>query len=99
MFGVELSPEALSFAGETYSCDNLKYLQGSVASLPFADNSIDVVVSFETIEHVDELVQKEFLLEIGRILREDGVLVISSPDKKNYSDRSGYNNEFHIKEF
>ncbi len=38
------------------------------------------------------------LSEIKRVLKPDGILVISSPNKKTYTDDSGVKNEFHVKE-
>ena len=98
-YGLELDKEAINFAYKHYKAENLKYLQGSINNLPFSDNSIEVVVSFETIEHVSEKLQFDFLTEIKRVLKKDGVLIISTPDKLIYSDKPGYNNEYHVKEF
>ncbi|HIE4563162.1 TPA: glycosyltransferase [Stenotrophomonas maltophilia] len=95
--GVDISQEAVDHAAGRYSTlTNLKYLQGSAAAIPLADDSVDVVVSFETIEHLME--QEEMMAEIRRVLRSDGVLVMSSPNKEVYSDRAGYHNDFHVKE-
>jgi GT2 family glycosyltransferase/protein-L-isoaspartate O-methyltransferase len=95
--GVDISQEAVDHAAGRYSAlTNLKYLQGSAAAIPLADDSVDVVVSFETIEHLME--QEEMMAEIRRVLRSDGVLVMSSPNKEVYSDRAGYHNDFHVKE-
>ncbi|MBB3345225.1 glycosyltransferase [Luteimonas sp. RC10] len=95
--GVDISLEAVSHAAARYAdIDNLRYLAGSAASIPLSDSSVDVVVSFETIEHLLE--QHEMLAEIRRVLRPDGVLVMSSPNKAVYSDRAGYHNEFHVRE-
>ena len=69
---------------------------GHADKIPIQSNSIDVVVSFETIEHHDK--HEEMLLEIKRVLKKDGVLLMSSPDKKYYSDLTGQNNPFHVKE-
>ena len=38
------------------------------------------------------------MVEIKRVLKPDGVLIISTPDKLYYSDKRGFKNEFHIKE-
>ncbi|WP_434212946.1 glycosyltransferase [[Pseudomonas] boreopolis] len=95
--GVDISQEAVEHAAARYAgIGNLKYLQGSAAAIPLADDSVDVVVSFETIEHLLE--QEEMMAEIRRVLRADGILVMSSPNKEVYSDRAGYHNEFHVKE-
>lgn len=95
--GVDISAEAVRHASNSYYLrENLRYLQGSAIALPFEDASFDVVVSFETIEHLAE--QEEMLAEIRRVLRPDGFVVISSPNRPVYSEESGEHNEFHVKE-
>lgn len=94
--GVDISQEAVQHASSTYQKSNLTFRQGSAIYLDFADASFDVVVSFETIEHLLE--QAQMLAEIRRVLRQDGVLVISSPNRPVYSEESGEHNEFHVKE-
>jgi GT2 family glycosyltransferase/SAM-dependent methyltransferase len=94
--GVDISDEAVQHASKTYMKSNLSFRQGSATNLNFADASFDVVVSFETIEHLAE--QAQMLAEIRRVLRPDGVLVISSPNRPIYSEESGEHNEFHVKE-
>jgi GT2 family glycosyltransferase/glycosyltransferase involved in cell wall biosynthesis len=94
--GVDISVEAVQSALATYIKPNLSYQQGSAVALDFADASFDVVVSFETIEHLAE--QAEMLAEIKRVLRPNGLLVISSPNRPIYSEESGEHNEFHVKE-
>jgi len=94
--GVDISDEAVQHASATYTKANLLFRQGSVTALDFDDASFDVVVSFETIEHLAE--QALMLSEIRRVLRTDGLLVISSPNRPVYSEESGEHNEFHVKE-
>ena len=94
--GVDISNEAVQHSSTQYAKPNLTFRQGSATALNFADASFEVVVSFETIEHLVE--QAQMLAEIRRVLRPDGVLVISSPNRPVYSEESGENNEFHVKE-
>jgi GT2 family glycosyltransferase/ubiquinone/menaquinone biosynthesis C-methylase UbiE/glycosyltransferase involved in cell wall biosynthesis len=94
--GVDISNEVIDHASATYKKPNLVFYQGSAINLNFADASFDVVVSFETIEHLAE--QTQMLAEIKRVLRPDGLLVISSPNRPIYSEESGEHNEFHVKE-
>src|SRR5579859_3951742 len=95
--GVDISSEAVAHASEQYSnVKNLSFLTGSASDLPLPDASFDAVVSFETIEHLLE--QEEMLSEIHRVLRPGGFLILSSPNKKVYSDDRNYQNEFHVKE-
>lgn len=53
----------------------------SVSALEFPENSFDIVVSFETIEHLTHQDQILFLTGIRRILAKDGILIISTPRK------------------
>ncbi|WP_414622718.1 class I SAM-dependent methyltransferase [Calothrix sp. CCY 0018] len=95
--GVDISEEAIEYATKQYyTYENLKFLIGSCESVPLADNSIDVVTSFETIEHHDK--HEEMMQEIKRVLKPDGVLIISSPNRLTYSDEPNYSNPFHVKE-
>jgi SAM-dependent methyltransferase len=47
-----------------------------VMSTSFGESSFDVITSFETIEHVDE---DRFLAELNRILKPNGLLILSTP--------------------
>lgn len=94
--GVDISQEAINHASHTYQKSNLTFRQASAIELDLPDKSFDVVVSFETIEHLAE--QDEMLSEIRRVLRPDGILIISSPNRPVYSEESGEHNEFHVKE-
>lgn len=94
--GVDISHEAVAHAKRKYVKNNLTYVQGSAAQIPLESERFDVVVSFETIEHHDQ--HEEMMSEIKRVLRKGGLLIISSPDKKNYTDLPKAKNEFHVKE-
>lgn len=98
-YGIDISKEAIDVANRKYSKENLEFLVASVETLPFSNASIDVIVSFETIEHVDEEAQHKFLTEVKRVLKHDGIFIISTPDKRVYSDLPGYKNVYHQKEF
>lgn len=64
-----------------------------VAALPFEDGSFDLVVSFETIEHVDD--PERALDELARVRAPDGHVLISTPNATEYLVQ----NEFHVREF
>lgn len=96
--GVDIDPVSVSHAAQRYgkAHPNLDYVVGDVAAIPLKDDAVDVVVSFETIEHITA--QKQLLAEIDRVLRDEGLLIISSPDRHMYSDVTGFVNEHHVKE-
>ena len=98
VYGVEIDQDAVDYAKEHFGAPNLQFLQGSVEKIPLPDHSVDVVVSFETIEHISAELQISMMKEIKRVLKPDGVLFISSPDKKYYSEERNFVNSFHVHE-
>lgn len=94
--GVDISGDAVDKASKKYQGKNIKFLEGSASEIPLDTNSMDVVVSFETLEHHDK--HQEMMNEIKRILKPGGILIMSSPDKKYYTDVPNYINPFHVKE-
>ena len=95
--GVDLSPQAVGHARSTYgSVPRTEFVEASCTKMPFADASFDLVVSFETLEHIES--QREFVEEVARVLRPDGVFLLSCPNKLEYSDKRQFANEFHVKE-
>ncbi|MDP9106401.1 MAG: class I SAM-dependent methyltransferase, partial [Candidatus Eremiobacteraeota bacterium] len=94
--GVDVEPRAVERARRMYYRPNVRYLAGDCAAIPLADAAVDVVVSFETLEHVDG--HDQMLSEIRRVLRPGGRLVISSPNRLVYSDEPGYANPYHVRE-
>ena len=81
--GVDLDAEAVAHAGRSYAAGNLRFVVGDAQALPVANASVDVVVSFETLEHLPN--QECFMAEVRRVLRPDGLLVVSTPDRHVHS--------------
>jgi SAM-dependent methyltransferase len=91
--GVDLDAEAIAEAKARVGKHAAALVEADLRELPLADDSFDVVVSFETIEHMEE--PERALAELRRVLRPDGVLVISSPNPDAYVG----GNEHHVHEF
>ncbi len=97
VIGMDISGEAVTNASRKYAGEtNLEFRQGSCVNISFESGYFDVVVSFETIEHLAE--HDKMLDEIKRVLKKDGILIISSPNRKTYTDDPGHKNEYHVKE-
>ncbi|HEY2990627.1 MAG TPA: class I SAM-dependent methyltransferase [Candidatus Binatia bacterium] len=97
--GVDIDPDTVRQASRKYAaCANLRFVQASCTALPFPDRSFDVIVSFETIEHIDGESQVRMLGEFDRLLKPEGMLILSSPNKAEYSDAREARNEFHVQE-
>jgi SAM-dependent methyltransferase len=95
--GVEFAGATVRNAAVNFPRPNLCFVQADARSLPLSDASIDVVTSFETIEHFDR--QDEFVSEVRRILRSDGCFIISTPDREIYNPPGAAPNPFHVREF
>jgi ubiquinone/menaquinone biosynthesis C-methylase UbiE len=79
VIGVDVSEETCLHARRKYGLDARS---GSAERIPLPDSSVDVVVSFETIEHVSD--PNRFLDECVRVLVPGGMLIISTPNKDIY---------------
>jgi 2-polyprenyl-3-methyl-5-hydroxy-6-metoxy-1,4-benzoquinol methylase len=94
--GVDLVSEVVAHARRAYGQENLQFEVASAVNLVgIPDESADVVVCFEVIEHVHE--QREVIATARRVLRPDGVFLISTPDRVPYND-SREPNRFHVHE-
>jgi 2-polyprenyl-3-methyl-5-hydroxy-6-metoxy-1,4-benzoquinol methylase len=97
VLGVDIDAGAIEHARGRYGDQaNLAFAQGDCTALTQADRAFDLVVSFETLEHV--AAQDALVAGFARVLADDGLLLISSPDKRSYSDASGFRNAFHVRE-
>ena len=98
--GLTNSPEAVEQASATSSAPNVGYRRVNLPELSYSEGYFDVVVAFgvvENLEHPEGLVR-----EAKRVLKQDGVFVISALDKQtNTNDRRGVNGrrELYVPEF
>jgi len=74
-----------------------RLLRGDGACLPLKDASIDLVVSFETIEHVPDA--SALVHDIRRVLKPGGRLVLSTPNRTFGPPERHTGNPFHVREF
>ena len=92
--GADIDAASIANAAETYAHPGLSFVTTDITRpLPFEEASFDVILCYETIEHIAE--QSGFLGELKRVLTSDGVLVISTPDKRKANPEP---NPFHVKE-
>jgi ubiquinone/menaquinone biosynthesis C-methylase UbiE len=93
VYGVDISEESIEYAKRRYPADNLEYRVGDAVMIPLDDASVDVVVCYETIGHIQDY--RKFLKEIKRVLRPEGQLILSAPNRDQFSET----NHFHLHEF
>ncbi|GAB4545515.1 MAG: hypothetical protein OHK0023_03930 [Anaerolineae bacterium] len=84
VIGADLSAAALRYAQTRYKLAAL--LQADGMYLPLPSSALEVVVSFETLEHLPE--PRRFLAEIQRVLCSNGLLILSTPNRAAVSPNS-----------
>lgn len=92
VIGVDISEEACRHARARYG---VEAITGSAEEIPVPDQSVDVVTTFETIEHLPH--PERFIKECARVLPPGGRLILSSPNRDLYRKRNGLN-PFHCSE-
>ena len=100
-YGVEiLAPKATRYISidkklpkNILQLDNVEYYDMEVPPIEFENGSFNAVVSFQVIEHVKE--DLEFVREVARVLRPEGMFVISTPNAPMSLTR----NPWHVREY
>ncbi len=96
--GVDVSEKAIKIAKELYGNESIEFRVIDGKRLPFAENSFDVVVSFQVIEHIVE--HESYLMEIKRVLAPEGKVIFTTPNRliRLYPGMKPWN-EFHVREY
>ena len=94
--GVDLDADAIRHAKNAYRDDNIDFHVGDCIKIPLPDQSIDLVTSFETIEHHNQ--HQEMMLELKRIMKPDGILIISTPNRIYFEQIKAEPNPYHVRE-
>ncbi len=94
--GVDNDDATIAHAREKYgSMHNLRFEVGDCRQTREAQESFDVIVSFETIEHLDGNDQAPFLETVRRSLRQNGLFIVSSPERTEYGATVQGGNQYH----
>ena len=93
--GVDVSQTSIDKATTIFKCENLKFQCQNVETLQLPNHYFDVIVSFETLEHLDH--PEKFLKEIRRVLKPGGTIIISCPNDPYYYPDEETSNPFHKK--
>lgn len=95
VYGVDLSEDAISFATKHHAQDNVHYINASIEDLNLGENKADVIVSFETIEHIEDT--DIYFATILKNIKDDGICIISTPIAEK--DGKNENNIYHVNEY
>lgn len=95
--GIDIDALTVEHSRLNYAGPNLEFELGTALDLSaYEPGSFGAVVAFEMIEHVRD--HEQVLAEVTRLLSDDGILVISTPDRRTYSQASAQANPFHQRE-
>lgn len=75
--GVDISSEAVAYAGEHYTNNGITFIAADAES--FCSGIYELIVSFETVEHLDK--RRLFLNNLNKMAAPNGILIISTPNK------------------
>jgi SAM-dependent methyltransferase len=79
VIGIDTDSRTTDYATRQHAIDDrVRFIVGDATDLPLPDRSADLVISFETIEHLRE--PDAFLAQVARILAPDGRAIISTPN-------------------
>jgi len=79
---IDMDEDAIGFAIEKRSLPNTTFKAVNATEMPFSDSEFDVVVALEVIEHIPPGAVGAFLDEISRVLRDDGLIILVTPNRK-----------------
>lgn len=79
IIGFDVAEEAIARARRLIVSPTARFERISPTKLPVGDQCADVVIAFETLEHVEDA--SEFLREAARILKPNGVFLCSTPNR------------------
>jgi radical SAM superfamily enzyme YgiQ (UPF0313 family)/predicted SAM-dependent methyltransferase/SAM-dependent methyltransferase len=78
IIGIDKSEKAIKFANRYYINEKISFQTNNIFTVDIKDSSIDCVVSFETVEHVDGRKLMEFFY---KKLKKGGLLLVSTPNQ------------------
>lgn len=95
--GIDIDRGTIQHASSSYRLPNLRFDEGSMLDLSrYEVGSFDVVTCFEALEHVTE--HDVLIGEVRRVLRPEGLFLVSTPDRLTYSGHLHQDNPFHLRE-
>lgn len=95
--GIDICKESIQHASHQYQKSNLSFRIGSILNVPINKSEcFDVIVCFEALEHISE--HAELLCHVKSLLTQNGMFIVSTPNKPVYSENGTRQNPYHLKE-
>jgi SAM-dependent methyltransferase len=95
VIGVDIDPATIRHGNEKYCpVTNATFVVRDGQTIPLAENSVDFIVLFKTIEYMEE--HEQLLKEFLRVLHPSGGIIVSRPDREHYNEKPGHTNPYHV---
>ena len=78
---IDISKRCVSYCHK-HKKETSTFLQASGLNIPLKDGSVDVALSFQVIEHIEPRKVIDYLSEVKRVLKNESVFVVSTPNRK-----------------
>jgi SAM-dependent methyltransferase len=97
--GVDVAEEAIANAQRYFANEKVVFQKGTAESITeqFEAQSFDMIVSFETIEHVQD--PELFLRNMKALLKPGGIIAISCPNDWWYFPTEEQRNPYHLRKY
>jgi len=97
IIGIDIDEVIIRHASTKYIRENLRFIRGSITDIPIkGEKGFDVITCFETIEHIVD--HHKLMKEVKGLIKDEGIFIISSPNKYLYADKPNFRNPFHFNE-
>ena len=95
---IDLAPSLSAISSRKYPFGNCQFLAYDGRRIPFEDHFFDIILSFQVIEHVEDV--EAYLLEMSRVLKPNGLILLSTPNRiLRLADGQAPVNRFHLREY
>lgn len=98
IIGLDMDKNTIAHAQKKYGSENCVFTVHDGIKIPYENDTFDVVISFQVIEHVQDDIN--YISEIYRVLKRNGIFILTTPNKtyRLKPDQKPWN-RFHIREY
>lgn len=97
VIGYDISEEAVTFAKKRFAGKKINFDVANMISVPLPEDSLDVLLCLEGFEHVEKEVGLKFLEECKRVVKRDGLIIMTCPVLNEFGNATS--NPYHLNEY
>lgn len=94
-YGIDIDEKSIEIANKRYS--GIDFSVSKLEKTSFSDNFFDVIIMNDVLEHTQDKIQT--LNEMYRILKPDGILILSTPHKGIFQFLDPYNYTYFLSKY